>query len=509
MALGFTELLDLHNTVELSSLCGMLGVRIERRTKNAEKKAMIAAMIAKRIEETSKPTAVYTTVLNYIWEGTLFEYLRAKGQPLNSTASDPRGFVIALWRKRTAEVVPFDPYYVPRTLQNRSGSDKRSADIEAILDTMEEKELAVKTAETRIRREHDYTNVLSYLQASSALRCAEKEGRTYLIGETEIERARAGHGEETVSMLNVQLTEMEGRHEGVKRSWVENQSHLESVGETYVAQLAENQSDRRFHNQLLRRQILDVRSSSEDFSEDFPGEEEDDDEEKAGSARAKSDACLRANGYEDINHENDTEALIRRLGVRNRRETHALRRELAEAREREETNAAGWAESKQYGEEEKGRADGAENKLERLVAQGDQFKDRVAAREAVVETEANEYFDIAADATYSATDMSHRISSVLPSLQALLLAPDAVTVAHAATVLEGLGVMTHEAIVSHTENNTMMREEAACREAEIMATVKVAKAGKGKAGGAGGKAPGAKAGGKKGTGKKAAAKKKK
>ena len=48
MANGFRELLDLHNTMELSSLCGMLGVRIERNTKNVEKKELIMEYVRKR-----------------------------------------------------------------------------------------------------------------------------------------------------------------------------------------------------------------------------------------------------------------------------------------------------------------------------------------------------------------------------------------------------------------------------------------------------------------------------
>jgi hypothetical protein len=292
MEKGFLELLDLHNTMELSSLCGMLGIRIERKTKNVEKKEFIMKHIQKQIEVEGKPDVVYVGVLKHMWEGTLFEYLRAKGQPLHSTENDPRGFVIAFWRKMTKTIVPFDPYYVPQNLVNRAKDERRAEDINAILDTMEQKELAVKAAEVKVRREHDYTNVLTYLQSVSSLHNTEKEGRNYLIGEVEISRAKVAHSEESIEMLNTQLTELENRHEFVKENWLSNLAHTETLGADYFGQLTIDQSDKQFQNNLIRRQLLDVRSTG---NEDFPGEEPDDETEDAKIARAKFDATERAN----------------------------------------------------------------------------------------------------------------------------------------------------------------------------------------------------------------------
>lgn len=249
-----------------------------------------------------------------MWEGTLFEYLRAKGQPLHSTENDPRGFVIAYWRKMTKTIVPFDPYYVPQTLNNRSESSLMSPDISAILDTMERKEAAVKAAEQRIRREHDYTNVLTYLQSVSGLHGVEREGRNYLIGEVEMCRAKVGHAEESMAMLNKQLTDLENRHEYVKERYTSNASHVEFLGSTYFDQLVDSQSSQTFLNNLLRRQLLDVRSDGNGGQ--FPGEEPDNESEDAKVARAKSDATVRANSYEEIMEIHDTEQLLRRLGVR-------------------------------------------------------------------------------------------------------------------------------------------------------------------------------------------------
>jgi hypothetical protein len=105
-------------------------------------------------------------------------------------------------------------------------------------------------------------------------------------------------------MLNSQLTEMENRHEFVKNNFVENLSHTEFVGNEYFEQLVNDESDKQFFNNLIRRQLLDVRSST---NENFPGEEPDEEEEDAKIARAKSDATIRANNYDEINAIEDTE----------------------------------------------------------------------------------------------------------------------------------------------------------------------------------------------------------
>ncbi len=498
MEKGFLELLELHNTMELSSLCGMLGIRIERKTKNVEKKALIMGHIKRLIDKDGKPDIVYIGVLKHMWEGTLFEYLRAKGQPLHSTEQDPRGFVIAFWRKMTKTIVPFDPYYVPKNLQNRAADERRAEDIVAILDTMEAKELAVKAAEHKIRREHDYTNVLTYLQSVTSLHNTEREGRNYLIGEVEIGRAKVAHAEESIGMLNTQLTELENRHEYVKENWVQNMAHNEFLGGDYFEQMVNGHADQEYNNNLIRRQLLDIRTKD---NSEFPGEEPDDEQEDAKIARAKADATIRANSYEEISKINDTEQLIRRLGVRNRRERHALKMELKEALSRESNLKKNLDDTEMKLEDQTERADDAEDTLYALRAQNDQFKDRVAAREAVIETEAEEYFDLAAQSVEETSDLNKRIQNAMPILQNLLFNDNAEVARDVAKTLEALGVMTSEGVMEHLENISMLKEETKQRETEILAHVKRAKTPKkGTKGGATGKGT---------AGKKAAGSKKK
>jgi len=140
-----------------------------------------------------------------------------------------------------------------------------------------------------------------------------------------------------MAMLNTQLTDLENRHEYVKSNYVDNASHTEFVGGEYLNQIVEDLGDQEYLNNLVRRQLLDVRS---DGTTGFPGEEPDNEEEAAKVARAKSDATVRANNYDEVSGIHDTEQLLRRLGVRNRRERHALNMELRESLDRESSLTA-------------------------------------------------------------------------------------------------------------------------------------------------------------------------
>jgi len=422
--------------------------------------------------------------------------------------------VIAYWRKMTKSIVPFDPYYIPRNLSNRAKDNKRGEDIVAILDTMEAKEMAVKAAEVKIRREHDYTNVLSYLQSVSSLHNTEKEGRNYLIGEVEMCRAKVLHAEESIGMLNQQLTELENRHEFVKENWVANLGHVEQMGNEYFETIVQDQSDKQNVNNLVRRQLLDVRTVGD---ENFPGEEHDDPDEDAKVARGKSDATIRANNYEEISQIHDTEQLLRRLGVRNRRERRALKAELRDSLKASKEFKQSLEETTTKLETETKRADDADETLRALRAQNDQFIDMVASREAVVETEANEYFDIAGDAVSKVGDLEQKINSVVPTLMNMILMGSEIgggggggggvngteVVKEATKALVGLGAMTPSVAPEHLESVSMLREEITQKEAEIMATVKRAKTPKkGAKGAAGKKEVAAKRGGAKKPGKK-------
>ena len=77
MEKGFLELLALHNTMELSSLCGMLSIKIERKTKNVEKRDYILTQIRTRFANGESPEKIYIGILKFMWEGTLYEYKKS------------------------------------------------------------------------------------------------------------------------------------------------------------------------------------------------------------------------------------------------------------------------------------------------------------------------------------------------------------------------------------------------------------------------------------------------
>ena len=104
----------------------------------------------------------------------------------------------------------------------------------------------------------------------------------------------------------------------------------------------------------------------------------------------------------------------------------------------------------------------------------------------MIETEANEYFDLAAQSMTAERDLETKVVSVTPAILGMLRSDDIKTVKDAAAIAEGLGIMSRAGVVEAVENVSMMKEEARQREAEILATVKRAKtpkktgAGKGK-----------------------------
>ena len=65
----------MHNPGELASLCGSLCLGIDGTCR--EKKDRILAQITHQTEINHNPEKSYAEVLHFMWEGILFEYLRA------------------------------------------------------------------------------------------------------------------------------------------------------------------------------------------------------------------------------------------------------------------------------------------------------------------------------------------------------------------------------------------------------------------------------------------------
>lgn len=109
---GLNHILSLHTAVELSSICGMLGLKVQQKPVNSMEQILDYAA-----DDLDKPMKL----LNLMWEGALFEYLRQIGHPVLTEFLDPKQTVISIWEKggllETKKA--FTPHFVRREIKPR------------------------------------------------------------------------------------------------------------------------------------------------------------------------------------------------------------------------------------------------------------------------------------------------------------------------------------------------------------------------------------------------------
>ncbi|CAN0270833.1 unnamed protein product, partial [Phaeothamnion confervicola] len=155
-------------------------------------------------------------VLRSVWEGILFEYLRAAGHPLRGVGLDPRHFVLRHWRRSLLEpggATVGLKLAVARRIRPRGPFASEDADVAAVRAAVGRREVAAKAAERTLRDGTDYRNVLEYLAAAGNLHAEAVRGVDYLSAEVETARARLDHSAESGLALQAQLLEAEDRLE--------------------------------------------------------------------------------------------------------------------------------------------------------------------------------------------------------------------------------------------------------------------------------------------------------
>jgi len=230
---GLSKLLDMHNPAELGSLCGALGLVEECEFgTHAEKKAGVLRKVAQTSARYSSAERAHMECLATMWDGILYEYLRAEGQPLRSARVDPRVFTLQMWRRRAAFSQGgqgvFRPHYVPRHVKLRDQKPPRAADLEGLLRGVEAKELALKHIERKLRKESDYRNVITFLADATALHEFERDARDYLFHELESCRDRIDHYQASLEMTGEQLGEAELIHERATTTLVSQLARVEA-----------------------------------------------------------------------------------------------------------------------------------------------------------------------------------------------------------------------------------------------------------------------------------------
>ena len=156
---GLGRVLEMHNGTELSSLASVLNLKTGKQPK--EKKRRIQDHIRSQAIG-PHATQMYQKILTLMWEGTLFEYLRQVGMPIAKRSDDPRRYVFLYWTQSAGQIEKdFNPIYISRRVRARNyyevDQDMKDAALE-----IEKKEIVVKGVEKKLRREHDYRNVLLY-----------------------------------------------------------------------------------------------------------------------------------------------------------------------------------------------------------------------------------------------------------------------------------------------------------------------------------------------------------
>eukprot|EP01041_Mallomonas_annulata_P006836 gene6836-13845_t len=207
MTEGLRLTLKLHKPVELSSICGVLGLKTLERAHDSMEFIMEYAKDGDEVAETK-----VTKIVEAMWEGALFEYLINIGSPLQSSAADPKVHVLRLWKEgMICESNKFIPHYITRIIPERY-QDIPSPDIVKRAAKLKSLEDRVKLTEYRMHENHDYRNVLLYLQHMTELRKSETDVRDYLINELEIARAKLEHTEASAAIVSESLMDLEDRY---------------------------------------------------------------------------------------------------------------------------------------------------------------------------------------------------------------------------------------------------------------------------------------------------------
>ena len=203
---GIQQILSLHTAVELSSLCGCLGLKVQEK---ASTSMHFITQYASESNDLDGERIKY--ILNFMWEGALWEYLHTIGHPVHSMRPDPKKTILELWEKGGllgGNVNGFVPHFVSREVKKRN-EWIQSPDIQERLAKLRTAQDAAKAAERKVVSEHDYTNILSYFNQMSALRRMETSMREFLTSEVEILRSRIDSCNEVAKMNRTQLAENE------------------------------------------------------------------------------------------------------------------------------------------------------------------------------------------------------------------------------------------------------------------------------------------------------------
>ncbi len=235
---GLKEVLTLHTPSELSSICGVLRLPVKQKGTDSTR------LIIKSVSENGVVQAErMLSLLDIMWEGALFEYLRCIGHPIHSMFVDPRETVLKLWQDGgMLGTGTFIPHFVAREVKKRN-EWVISPDIETRMSTLREMQEKVKHAEKVVLTGHDYNNILAYFKQMSDLRKYESDFREYTVSQLETCRARLDSYTDTSRMMREDMAELERKIMTLAGAISDQLGYNEFVTEDLQNELVEMNAD--------------------------------------------------------------------------------------------------------------------------------------------------------------------------------------------------------------------------------------------------------------------------
>ena len=255
---GLKTILEMHTPVELSSICGLLKLKVQQPAKVSMRLILdYAAEGGKMTEEKIHQ------IFNCMWEGALVEYLRSIGHPCHSLVTDPKISVMAIWQKGgLMGSRSFTPHFIAREVKKRYDW-KMGDDVLNRIDALRIAQENAKKAEKLVIQEHNYQRILGYFHEMANLRKQETEVRDYLAGELTIARSRLKSQDETAKMSSENLAELENKVIDICEYLNRQLAHYESMAEAEQKKNIRNEIDIQRIYEIVESyvQVLDDRNN--------------------------------------------------------------------------------------------------------------------------------------------------------------------------------------------------------------------------------------------------------
>jgi len=185
---GLSKLLEFHNIEELRTLCDELGIKI------IAGKPKMKEILISTIEVAENPEEVALRVLRNVWDGIIIEYLRSIGKNLMKCRNNLRGSALDHWKRGTlvlkaSESENFQNAFIKKQEWKRKPLlgifSALDAEMERFIQSLEEKEVQLKTYEKKLRRQPSYESVTEFLRLIEDMRTSEKALRERILTELE------------------------------------------------------------------------------------------------------------------------------------------------------------------------------------------------------------------------------------------------------------------------------------------------------------------------------------